>query len=202
MNRHRGRKQPAPIVKPPCPGNQLTADQYMEHWAARKVWTHLDRPKHMKRLHWCADQVQGRRAVDVGCAYGHSTVIMAQRHPAEWCGCDLAAKAVSKAVELFPTAGIGFFWLPRAEDLAGTGPYDTVIASEVIEHVEDDQAFLAELCRASRGRVILTTPTIDAQDPGHVRLYTRATLEALLRPYRATIVQDAEFFFVRIEVDQ
>lgn len=187
-------------VKPPCPENQLTADEYIEHWKARKVWTHLERPKHLKRLHWCADQVLGRTPVDVGCAFGHSTAIMAAHHPAEWTGCDVSAEAAATARDMHPAKGIGFFWIPTIEDLASCGPFSTVIASEVIEHVQDDKAFLAGLVRAARNRVVLTTPAIDAQDPGHVRLYTMATLQELLKPYRATVIQDPDFFYITIEV--
>lgn len=195
-------KNPTIEVKPPGPGNQLTADQYIQHWKARKVWTHLERPKHLKRLQWCADQVVGDTPVDVGCAFGHSTAIMAARHPAqEWAGCDFAAEAAATARAMHPASGIGFFWIPTIEDLESCGPFSTVIASEVIEHVQDDAAFLAGLVKAAKNRVVLTTPTIDAQDPGHVRLYTRASLEELLRPYQATIEQDKFFFYARIEVE-
>jgi 2-polyprenyl-3-methyl-5-hydroxy-6-metoxy-1,4-benzoquinol methylase len=126
---------------------------------------------------------------------------MAARHPAqEWAGCDFAAEAAATARAMHPASGIGFFWIPTIEDLESCGPFSTVIASEVIEHVQDDRAFLAGLVKAARYRVVLTTPTIDAQDPGHVRLYALGTLMELLSQYRATIEQDDNFFYVKIEV--
>lgn len=195
-------KNPTIEVKPPGPGNQLTADEYIQHWKARRVWTHLERPKHLKRLRWCAVQAVGPSALDVGCAFGHSTAIMVRFRPEiPWAGCDFAAEAAEMARAMHPTSGIGFFWIPNIEDLESTGPWGTIVASEVIEHVQDDRAFLAGLAKAAKYRVVLTTPTVDAQDPGHVRLYTRQTLEELLRPYRATIEQDKCFFYVRIEVE-
>lgn len=193
------RKNRRDQVAPPGPRNQLTAEQYIQHWKANKTWTHLDRPKHRKRLHWCADQVVGRTPVDFGCAFGHSTAIMAARHPAQWAGCDMSAEAAAVARDMQPGSGIGFFWVPQLEDLASCGPFSTVIASEVIEHVQDDRALLAGLVKAARSRVVLTTPTIDAQDPGHVRLYDDKSLATLLEGYRATWTKDENFYYIIIE---
>lgn len=193
------RKKGRAHVAPPGPGNQLTAEQYIQHWKANKTWTHLERPKHIKRLNWCADQVVGRNPVDFGCAFGHSTAAMAARHPAQWTGCDMSAEAVGLAKEMQAGRKIGFFWVPKLEDLASCGLFSTVIASEVIEHVEDDRAFLAGLVKAARSRVVLTTPTIDAQDPGHVRLYDDESLATLLEGYRATWTKDENFYYIIIE---
>ncbi len=188
-------------VRPPGPDNQLTADEYIQHWKARKVWTHLERPKHLNRLRWCASQAEGKSALDVGCAFGHSTVIMMNARPEiPWAGCDFSAEAAATARDMQYASGIPFFWIPKIEDLASTGPWGTVIASEVIEHVQDDKAFLAGLVQAARRRVILTTPCIDAQDPGHVRIYDDDALEELLKPYLATVIRDANFYYIKIEV--
>lgn len=188
-------------VRPPGPENQLTAEEYIQHWKARKVWTHLERPKHLKRLRWCASQAEGKSALDLGCAFGHSTVIMMNARPEiPWCGCDLSAEAAATARNMQAGSGVAFFWIPRIEDLASTGPWGSIIASEIIEHVQDDKAFLAGLVRAATRRVILTTPTIDAQDPGHVRIYTDETLGELLAPYLATVIKDKDFYYITIEV--
>lgn len=77
------------------------------------------------------------------------------------------------------------------------GAFDCVIASEVLEHVPDDLAVMAELRRVLRpgGRLAATVPsTIPEQicwwlneayhapiaEGGHVRIYTRAELETKL----------------------
>jgi 2-polyprenyl-3-methyl-5-hydroxy-6-metoxy-1,4-benzoquinol methylase len=193
-------KNPTIEVKPPGPGNQLTADQYIQHWKARRVWTHLERPKHLNRLLWCANQVVGLNPLDVGCAFGHSTAIMARFHPdAAWAGCDVAAEAAATARNMQAGTEIGFFWIPQIEDLASTGPWSTIIASEVIEHVQDDRAFLAGLVKAALNRVVLTTPAIDAQDPGHVRLYNDKSMAALLEGYDATWTKDKSFYSIIVE---
>ncbi len=57
-------------------------------------------------------------------------------------------------------------------------PYDVVIATEVIEHVEDPVAFLTDLHRlvAPGGTVMLTTPNADGLDPARTPGETYAAL--------------------------
>lgn len=178
-------------------GNALNADQYMDHWKKNQVWTHLTRPKHLKRLHWCAAQCEGELLADVGCAYGHSTAIMKAHRPATWIGIDFSRKATDQAELLFPE--IPFRFAKDIVDLARMGPVDTAVCSEVIEHVDSPELLLMALTGMARRRVILTTPAIDAQDPGHQRLYTLESLQEQLRAYRAVIIQDPDFFYVTID---
>ena len=75
------------------------------------------------------------------------------------------------------------------------GAFDTVIASEVLEHVWDDEGVLAELVRVLRpgGRLAVTVPTRGPEricwaldhryhdrPGGHVRIYRRRDLESKL----------------------
>lgn len=61
----------------------------------------------------------------------------------------------------------------------GTRAYTLVTAFDVIEHVEEDWAWLAEALRVASHGVILTTPNVrvsQARNPHHVREYTPAQL--------------------------
>ena len=69
------------------------------------------------------------------------------------------------------------------------GAYDGALAVEVVEHVPDDEAFVAQLRRVVRpgGWAYLTTPNGDYvrnegpdHNPDHLRLYGREELRALL----------------------
>ena len=65
----------------------------------------------------------------------------------------------------------------------GTGAWDGVIACDVIEHVEQDLAFLLELERLAREWVFISTPNWNVSRCGnefHVREYTPEELDALL----------------------
>ena len=64
---------------------------------------------------------------------------------------------------------------------------DVVAAVEVLEHVEEDERFVANVARVLRpgGAFVMTTPNGDAvpipHNADHKRHYPRSTLEALLR---------------------
>ncbi|HEU5160575.1 MAG TPA: methyltransferase domain-containing protein [Streptosporangiaceae bacterium] len=76
------------------------------------------------------------------------------------------------------------------------GSFDKVIAAEVLEHIPDDMSAMAELLRVLRpgGRLAVTVPSwlpericwalsedYHTAPGGHVRIYTRAELEAKLK---------------------
>ena len=68
----------------------------------------------------------------------------------------------------------------------GDGEFDCVISFQVIEHIRDDGRFVDEIWRVLRpgGRFIVTTPNAPmslTRNPWHVREYTAAELDALLR---------------------
>lgn len=100
---------------------------------------------------------------------------------------------------------VQFHWSPFNEVLQkvkALGPYDVVVATEVIEHVEDEAALLTMLETVNDGehgddverilstpppRVILTTPDgawRGAQDrnPSHVQVWSRLEFETLIQP--------------------
>lgn len=63
--------------------------------------------------------------------------------------------------------------------------YDLVVSVEVLEHVEQDEKFVAEVCRVLKpgGRFIMTTPNgdfLENTNPDHKRHYKREQLRSLL----------------------
>lgn len=78
-----------------------------------------------------------------------------------------------------------------------TDAYDCVVAVEVLEHVEDDEAFVREVARVLKpGRkFLMTTPNGEAvpnTNPDHKRHYTREGLRRLLeRHFKAVQVEYA-----------
>lgn len=66
--------------------------------------------------------------------------------------------------------------------------FDFVVSFQVIEHIQDDEAFVKEIHRVLKpgGQVILTTPNRKrslSRNPWHVREYFAGELIALLRKY-------------------
>jgi SAM-dependent methyltransferase len=62
------------------------------------------------------------------------------------------------------------------------------VATEILEHINDDQACVMEAVRVLRpgGRAYFAVPNDclgPEEEPEHVRKYTQETLEAILSPY-------------------
>jgi SAM-dependent methyltransferase len=146
-----------------------------EHWWYRE------------RRHLLGRMVDGLRpgtALDIGAAGGGNTRVLRR---AGWSvsaleygadGAEVAAERGLAVVRGDATA------LP----VAGAS-VDLVVAFDVLEHIEDDDAAVANVFRALRpgGRYVVAVPADprlwSAHDEavGHVRRYTRETLEQLLR---------------------
>jgi 2-polyprenyl-6-hydroxyphenyl methylase/3-demethylubiquinone-9 3-methyltransferase len=119
--------------------------------------------------HWHGDPenlkpLTGKRALDVGCGAGLLAEPLA-RLGGEVTGVDAAEQAV--AVARAHAAGSGLAIDYRCGELASLGldRFDLVTAMEVLEHVADKAAFLAELAAhlAPGGLMVLSTPNRTAR---------------------------------------
>jgi SAM-dependent methyltransferase len=118
---------------------------------------------------WAATLVAGQSVLDAGCGLGYGIPILAET-AASVRGQDLDPRLASEHItigplEAFPSKSV-----------------DVVVSVDVVEHVEADAAFVRELARIARRRVILTTPNWTASRCAwsyHVREYTPGQLRAL-----------------------
>lgn len=122
---------------------------------------------------FAADIIQGKRVLDVGCGLGLGLDIL-RRTNNEVLGQDLDPRLERPGIVITSLASVP------------SKSYDAVTCIDVIEHVKDDRAFAAELCRIARQLVFVTTPnwTITrCQWPYHIREYTPRQLEVLFEPF-------------------
>lgn len=114
--------------------------------------------------------VAGKTVLDVGCGLGGGLELLAQ-HARDARGQDLDPRLAS------PRVTIG-----AVEDIPSKS-VDVITCVDVIEHVEEDAAFVRELGRIARETVFVSTPNWTVSRcawPYHIREYTPRELRRLL----------------------
>ena len=161
----------------------MTAKEYIKEWETARVWSRYSTgEKHIARLKNCALACEGKTIIDVGCAFGHSTAIMESHRPGSWFGVDFYEDTVKKVNKYNP--GICVFFSPDYEIKKNVGRgFDSVVCSEVIEHIHPDkqQFFFDQIIELANKKVILTTPAKKVNSAGHYKThYLREDLELLI----------------------
>ena len=185
----------------------MNAEEYLTtHWIKHKVWRNLTREKHQERFRTICSFLEGKTFIDVGCACGHSTDYMSAIVSGIWIGIDFSEQAILKAKGFFPQYK---FYYADIFDLVletGQSQFDSVVCSEMIEHVKDDQLLLDELLSITKKVLVITTPNRQVGDPGHLRLYTANDLLRLFNNRRSykqgrikvQIISHGNFFYLVI----
>lgn len=137
----------------------------------------------------------GERVLDVGCGIGALAYDIAQRSRAVVVGVDLQEKHITVAQERYAHPNVSY----RLADAVANppdGPFDVVVLSNVLEHVEHRVEFLRDLIAKVRpGRLLLRVPMFERDwrvplkkelgmdyrlDPTHFTEYTPETFLAEL----------------------
>jgi 2-polyprenyl-3-methyl-5-hydroxy-6-metoxy-1,4-benzoquinol methylase len=159
--------------------------------------------EHLSRYQFAAQFAASRVVADLGCGAGYGSALLA-RHAAAVHGFDLSPEAIRWAADRYQAPNLHFA-------VAGCGavPLDRqsaglVVAFELIEHLENPEALLAEARRilAPDGLFCVSTPNAAyyaesrgaaGPNPFHAREYTLAEFHALLArhfPAIALFAQD------------
>lgn len=135
----------------------------------------------------------GERVLDIGCGYGAVAFSMASRAGAQVTGIDMDADNVAKARRRFAHANLRFVAGEAPRDIPQE-QFDTVVISNVLEHIEHRVAFIHEVQeRVSPKRWLIRVPMFNRDwrpalrqeiglfpygDPTHYTEYTRESFEA------------------------
>lgn len=131
-----------------------------------------------------------RSLVDLGCGGGSLLREIETRLPGvELAGLDLSSRQieVNRRGESKISWAVADLERPMAEGEVVAGRWDVVVASEILEHLDDAETFLRNAFRFAtpgRGRLILTTQSGPVRETerrvGHRRHFTREALALLL----------------------
>lgn len=154
-----------------------------------------------KVLELCPPLGRGTRVLDVGCGSGFNASKFIERG-CHVVGIDMSDQGIALARQMYPRGR--FEVLPADDNLLSNlnePPFDLIVSTEVVEHLYDPRSYAKGCFIALRsgGRFILSTPyhgylknlvlsLLDKWDShanplwdgGHIKLWSRKTLWALL----------------------
>ena len=145
------------------------------------------------------------RVLNAGCGSGELSLLLAAAGHTV-IGIDPAPEYVAIARQNAAAAHVTgcAFDVRSIEEFEADAPFDCVVATDVLEHIEDDRAAIRKLGRLVRpdGRVILTVPAgpwlfgFHDEALGHFRRYSRRALADLAR--EALVVRRIRYFGVTL----
>jgi SAM-dependent methyltransferase len=132
-----------------------------------------------------AERVEGN-VLEVGCGVGRGIEVLLEATP-HYTAIDKNSQLIDQLQHQYPKAQFFCQNIPPIRGLP-LESYDWIVSFQVIEHIEKDELFVAELYRLLRkgGKLLITTPNRKlslTRNPWHIREYTAPELENLLKKY-------------------
>lgn len=189
-----GDQTPPPLTAPP-----LDLAGYDAGWDGK--WTDMRRygptGRHLRRI--ITRIIAGlpvKTVLDVGCGEGSLIQALRADKPAVYSGADFSDSALRVARQRTPDAE--FFRLDLAEG-ALDRQFDLVLCTDVVEHIEDDRAAIANLARMTGKYLLVATMQGRMRafetSVGHVRNYRHGELQAKIRETGLEIERVVEWGF-------
>lgn len=164
--------------------------------------------EHWHRYHFAARWAAGKRVLDVACGEGYGTALLA-RVAAHATGVDIAQQAIDHAQrEYAGVAHAQFLCAPCTKLPLPDASVDVAVSFETLEHIAEQEAFVAELARVlvPGGVLVLSCPNKleytdkrDYHNEFHVKELYRAELAQLVGarfPHVSWYGQRPSFFSV------
>ena len=164
--------------------------------------------EHWHRYHFAARWVKGKRVLDLACGEGYGSALLA-RHADSVTGVDVAQQAIDHAKRAYGKLRNAQFAVGSAVSIpAEDASFDVAVSFETLEHIHEQEQFLAELQRVLKpdGVLIISCPNKaeytdkrGTQNEFHVKELYRAELDALVRrrfPHATWYGQKPSFFSV------
>lgn len=173
-------------------GERLIPENYMSSMEDYVIYL-----MHAASYQWAAPFVAGRRVLDFGCGSGYGSAELAQS-ALSVDAVDSSREAILHAASRFQAGNLHFAAIDSQRALPfADGTFDVVVSFQVVEHVFDDDRYIAEARRVLTpgGLLLLITPDrahrlLPFQRPWnrwHVREYDAKGLAALVRRHFAMV---------------
>lgn len=168
--------------------NEFTGERVIPGEVNDDLWA-----EHVSRYAFAARYAPGKYALDIGCGAGYGTAELAHHARAVF-GIDVADDALRYARTHYALPHAHFTRASACALPFGDGSFDIVTAFEVIEHLSDGRALLAEARRVLRrdGVFFVSTPNKsyyaesrqkDGPNPFHVHEFEFEEFEAALAEF-------------------
>jgi SAM-dependent methyltransferase len=146
-----------------------------------------DNPIHQRlfKAYIIAERYVKGDVLEVGCGEGRGLDIIIPKSKT-FTAVDKIDPVIQELQRKYPASTFKSMNLPPFTGLADNS-FDTVVSFQVIEHIEEDELFLAEIKRVLKpgGMALLTTPNRKmslTRNPWHIREYLPDELRALAEP--------------------
>ncbi|MEW6517694.1 MAG: glycoside hydrolase family 99-like domain-containing protein [candidate division FCPU426 bacterium] len=184
------RKAAAAETQPAGPGPDAEPEELP--WTGERLVPSLQGEiavEHLHRYAVAAQLARGQVVLDLACGEGYGSALLA-REAKQVTGVDISPEAIAHAQRKYARPNLEFR-VGRAEAIPlADASVDVVVSFETIEHIQDPEAFLAEIkrCLKADGVLVISSPdkpVFDAVNPEpnpyHVHELAHAELIELLR---------------------
>ena len=164
--------------------------------------------EHWHRYHFASRWVEGRRVLDIACGEGYGSALLARR-AAHVTGVDVSARAIEHAKRTYARLGNAEFAAGSCTAIpAADSAFDVAVSFETVEHITEQEQFVAELARVLKadGVLIMSCPNKaeytdkrGTRNEFHVKELYREEFAELVRrrfPHAAWYGQKPSFYSV------
>jgi SAM-dependent methyltransferase len=164
--------------------------------------------EHWHRYHFASRWVEGKRVLDLACGEGYGSALLARR-AAHVLGVDVSQQAIDHAKREYASLANAEFKQGSCTAIpAADASIDVAISFETLEHIAEQEPFLAELARVLKadGVLVISCPNKaeytdkrGTRNEFHVKELYRDELDAMVRtrfPHATWYGQKPSFFSV------
>lgn len=149
------------------------------------------------RFSWVAKHAEGPRVLGIASGHAHIEKRIKAAHPDWLVVASDQAEDAQKVANYAP-----YLWMDAYNIESDAKAWDTVICTQAMEYMEDQEQFLKEAQRVASW-LIITVPIGDMAKWSQLRIYSEESVYALLEPYGTIVLTDRanDLFLVKLKLN-